>query len=63
MSVQISRFNRWSWDVIGAGGIRLAMITEGQYDGRVYYYVSAGRNAEFETFVTFEEAVAYASGR
>ena len=62
MKVQISRFNRWSWDVIGAGGIRLAMITEGQYDGRVRYYVSEG-NAEFETFLTFDEAVAYASGR
>lgn len=60
MSVQLSRFNDWSWDVIGAGGIRFATITQGEHAGN--YYVSAG-DAEFEHFATFEEAVAYASGR
>ena len=60
MSVQLSRFNDWSWDVIGAGGIRLATITQGEHPSN--YYVSAG-DMDWEHFATFEEAVAYASGR
>ena len=46
--------------MIGAGGIRLATITQGEHAGN--YYVSAG-DMDWEHFATFEEAVAYASGR